>query len=196
MPRHLTHDNEDARKYLALARANKLARGVPTDLNSPAITVTWWDAYAYAKWLGAQTGTDRDLPTEEEWTVAASGDKQQKFPWGSDDSSGVNTNADHDPKRLNTKDGWKGKVDGYNMWASVDALSGDVSPTGVHGLGGNVAEWTATWTADNRFPVIKGGSFISKPTAISYKNENHEPSKGEDWLGFRTISRTPPPDAE
>jgi formylglycine-generating enzyme required for sulfatase activity/CheY-like chemotaxis protein len=196
MPRHLTHDNEDARKYLALARANKLARGVPTDLNSPAITVTWWDAYAYAKWLGAQTGTDRDLPTEEEWTVAASGDKQQKFPWGSDDSSGINTNADHDPKRLNTKDGWKGKIDGYNMWAPVDALSGDASPAGVYGLGGNVAEWTATWTADNRFPVIKGGSFITKPTAISYKNENHDPSKGEDWLGFRTISRTPPPDAE
>jgi formylglycine-generating enzyme required for sulfatase activity len=196
MPRHLTHDNEAARIYLARARAGKEARGVPTDLNSPAIEITWWDAYAYAKWLGAQTGTDRDLPTEEEWNVAASGDKAPKFPWGLEDSKGVNTGVDHDPKRLNTKDGWKGSVDGYNMWAPVDALSGDRSPAGVYGLGGNVAEWSATWTADNRFPVIKGGSFISKPTPVSYKNENHDPSKGEDWLGFRTISRTPPPDAE
>jgi formylglycine-generating enzyme required for sulfatase activity/CheY-like chemotaxis protein len=196
MPRHLTHDNDAARIYLARARAGKEARGVPTDLNCPAIEITWWDAYAYAKWLGAQTGTDRDLPTVEEWNVAASGDKAPKFPWGSDDSSGVNTGVDNDPKRLTTKDGWKGKVDGYNMWAPVDALSGDRSPAGVYGLGGNVAEWTATWTADNRFPVIKGGSFVSKPTAISYKNENHDPGKGEDWLGFRTISRTPPPNAE
>jgi formylglycine-generating enzyme required for sulfatase activity len=57
MPRHLTHDNEAARIYLARAAAGKEARGVPTDLNCPAIEITWWDAYAYAKWLGAQTGT-------------------------------------------------------------------------------------------------------------------------------------------
>lgn len=198
MPRHLTHDNEDARIYIARAKAGKPARGVPTDLNSPALAITWWDAYAYAKWLGTQTGTDRDLPTVEEWEVAAGGNKGEKFPWGSGDSSGVNTGADHDPKQLvsNPKDGWKGKVDGYNMWAPVDALSGDRSPMNVFGLGGNVAEWTATWTADNRFPVIKGGSFNSQPQPISYKNESHDPSKPEDWLGFRTISRTPPPDAE
>lgn len=199
MPRHLMHDNEDARIYVARARAGKPARGVPTDLNSPVITVTWWDAYAYAKWLGAQTGTDRDLPTEEEWEVAAAGTKGEKFPWGSGDASGVNTGADHDLKRLGSdpKNGWKGGTDGYNMWSSVDALSGDRSPLGVFGLGGNVAEWTATWTPDNRFPIIKGGSFITKdPKPISYRNDSHDPGKTEDWLGFRTISRTPPPDAE
>jgi formylglycine-generating enzyme required for sulfatase activity len=52
---------------------------------------------------------ERDLPTEDEWIVAAAGDKDKKFPWGSDDASGVNTNADHDPKRLTQKDGWKGR---------------------------------------------------------------------------------------
>lgn len=196
MPRHLTHDNEDARIYIARARAGKPARGVPIDLNSPAIAISWWDAYAYAKWLGAQTGTDRDLPTVEEWEVAAAGTKGEKFPWGSGDSKGINTGADYDPKRLTSKDGWKGGVDGYNLWSPVDALSGDRSPTGVYGLGGNVAEWTSTWSADNRFPIIKGGSFISKPAAIVDKNESHDPSKTDDWLGFRTISRTPPPDAE
>jgi formylglycine-generating enzyme required for sulfatase activity/CheY-like chemotaxis protein len=198
MPRHLTHDNDDARLYLGRARVGAPARGVPIDLNSPAITVTWWDAYAYAKWLGAQTGTDRDLPTEEEWEVAAAGNKGEKFPWGSGDASGINTGADHDANRLRTdpKNGWKGKVDGYNMWSSVDALSGDRSPLNVFGMGGNVAEWTSTWTADNRFPIIKGGSFASPPQPILAKIENHDPSKVEDWLGFRTISRTPPPDAE
>jgi len=198
MPRHLTHDNEDAKIYAARAKAGKPARGVPIDLNSPVITVTWWDAYAYAKWLGAQTGTERDLPTADEWEVAASGNKGAKFPWATDDSTGINTSADHDPKRLAppNKDGWKGNVDGYNFWSSVDALKDDRSPTGIFGLGGNVSEWTSTWTPDNRFPVVKGGSYMSKPQPISYRLENHDPGKGEDWLGFRTISRTPPPDAE
>jgi formylglycine-generating enzyme required for sulfatase activity/CheY-like chemotaxis protein len=198
MPRHLTHDNGDLRIYLPNARAGTKVQSTPIDLNCPVFAITWWDAHAYAKWLGAQTGTERDLPTVEEWEVAASGTKGEKFVWGSGDSSGVNTGADHDPKRLRAdpKNGWKGNVDGYNLWAPVDALSGDRSPTGVFGLGGNVAEWTATWTADNRFPIIKGGSFNTQPQPISYKIENHEPDKIEPWLGFRTISRTAPPDAE
>ena len=44
--------------------------------------------------------------------------------------------------------------------------------------------------------VIKGGSFISPPAAISYKSESQDPGTGKDWLGFRTVSRTPPPNAE
>jgi formylglycine-generating enzyme required for sulfatase activity/CheY-like chemotaxis protein len=198
MPRHLTHDNSDLRIYLPNARAGTKVQSTPIDLNCPVFAITWWDAHAYAKWLGTQTGTERDLPTVEEWEVAASGTKGEKFVWGSDDSSGVNTGADYDPKQLSAdpKNGWKGKIDGYNLWSPVDALSGDRSPTGVFGLGGNVAEWTSTWTADNRFPIIKGGSFNIKPQPISYRIENHEPDKIEPWLGFRTISRTAPPDAE
>jgi formylglycine-generating enzyme required for sulfatase activity/CheY-like chemotaxis protein len=198
MPRHLTHDNRDLGIYLANAKAGTKVRGVPIDLNCPVFAVTWWDAYAYAKWIGAQTGTDRDLPTVEEWEVAAALNKGERFPWGSGDSSGVNTGADYDPRRLvsDSKDGWKGKVDGYNMWCPIDAMSDDRSPAGIYGLGGNVAEWTSTWTADNRFPIVKGGSYASPPQPILYKNTNHDPSKTEDWLGFRTISRTLPPDAE
>jgi formylglycine-generating enzyme required for sulfatase activity len=193
MPRYLEHESEDLRRYMNLARAGKPAHSVPIDLNCPAMTLTWWDAYAYAKWLGSQTGTERDLPTEEEWEIAASGEKGFKYPWGNEfDPKKANTNADHKP----ATPGEKGIVDGYNYWSSVDSLTSDKSFFGVIGLGGNVAEWTGSWTEDNRFPIIKGGSYNFGATSNDKRISNHDPNKSENWIGFRTISRTKPSDAE
>jgi len=193
MPRYLAHDNDDMRVYLGRAKAGVPARSIPIDLNCPVITVTWWDAYAYAKWLGSQTGTERDLPTEEEWEIAASGEKGLKFPWGNEfDPKRANTNADFRPNNPAEK----GAVDGFNFWSPVDAIGGDRSPFGVYGMGGNLSEWTGSWTADNRFPIIKGGSYNSGATSNDKRIENHPPNPGEEWLGFRTISRTEPPASE
>jgi formylglycine-generating enzyme required for sulfatase activity len=181
MPRYLEHESDDLRRYLGRARAGAPARSIPIDLNCPVITVSWWDAYAYAKWLGSQTGTERDLPTEEEWEIAASGDKGLKYPWGNDfDQKRTNTNADHRPNNP----GEKGTVDGFNFWSPVDAISGDRSPFGVIGMGGNVAEWTGSWTEVNRFPIIKGGSYNVGATSNDKRINNHDPNKGEEWLGF------------
>jgi formylglycine-generating enzyme required for sulfatase activity/CheY-like chemotaxis protein len=199
MPRYLTHDNADLRIYRARAEYGSPARGIPIDLNCPAMMVTWWDAYAYAKWIGAQTQTDRDLPTEEEWEVAAAGDTAFQYPWGNEAvAKYANTGEDYDESRLvkDPKNGWKGPVDGYNFWAPVDKFTSDKSPMGVFGMAGNVAEWTSSWTADNRFPIIKGGSFFHKLAPIDSRIANHDANKGEEWIGFRTISHTPPPDAE
>lgn len=193
MPRFLSHDNEDMRVYLGRAQAGKPARGIPIDLNCPAMDVTWWDAYAYARWLGTQTGTDRDLPTEEEWMVAAAGDKAYTYPWGNTYSDTIaNTGADHKP----TQPSQVGTKDGYNFWNPVDKLTGDQSPFGVYGLGGNVSEWTSTWTADNRFPIVKGGSYSKPAAAINTRIENQDPNNPYEWIGFRTISHSPPSDAE
>lgn len=193
MPRQLLNKPEFWDIYYKQARVNGKAHSVPIDLNCPAITVTWWDAYAYAKWLGRQTGTERDIPTEDEWEVAASGGKGLKYPWGNEFEDGrANTNLDYhggNPKA-------KGEKDGYVYWGKVDGISSDKSLWGVIGMGGNVAEWTNTWTKDNKFPIIKGGSFFHPPTTIDKRISDHSPDKGEEWLGFRTISRTAPPDAE
>ena len=88
--------------------------------------------------------------------------------------------------------GAKGKIDGYNFWNPVDAIRGDRSPLGVVGMAGNVAEWTNTWTPDNRFPILKGGSFVAADVRLDKRTADHEPSKGEEFIGFRTISRTSP----
>lgn len=193
MPRHLEHKPEYWEIYHGQARVNGAAHSVKIDLNCPALTVTWWDAYAYAKWLGAQTNTERDLPTEDEWEVAAAGAKGFAYPWGNElDDSEANTGAD-----WNNGDPFaKANKDGFVYWSQVDAKSSDKSPWGVVGMGGNVSEWTSTWTKDNKFPIIKGGNFTMPAMTVTDRIADRDAGKGEEWIGFRTISRNPPPDAE
>ena len=182
-PRHISHKSEAWSIYYERAKRGLPVRSVAIDLNSPALELTWWDAFAYAAWLG------RELPTEAQWEAAGRGAKGFLYPWGDDfDPASVNSNADHNP----ALPGEKGKVDGYNFWNSVDKVKGDKSPFGVVGLAGNVSEWTATWTPDNRFPIVKGGNFMSADVRLDRRVADRDPAKGEDFIGFRTISKTPP----
>jgi formylglycine-generating enzyme required for sulfatase activity len=148
----------------------------------PAIMVDWWDAYAYAKWKG------RELPTEHEWEKAARGSIGLVYPWGNEfDPKKVNANADfvmNDP-------GAPGKIDGFNYWGPVDQQR-DKSPFGVFGMAGNVSEWTATWTADKRHPILKGGSYMSSDVRLDRRVDNAVPSTMQENIGFRTVSHQPP----
>ncbi len=44
----------------------------------PVMSVSWYEANAYAQWAGAQ------LPTGDQWWRAALGDDLLPFPWGND----------------------------------------------------------------------------------------------------------------
>jgi formylglycine-generating enzyme required for sulfatase activity len=181
-PRYLEHRPKDWAIYYGRAKAGRPVHGVPTDLNSPMMMVTWWDAYAYAKWKG------RELPTEQQWEAAGRGPKGLLYPWGDEmDPKKVNSNADYDAAYPNAP----GKVDGYNFWSAVDAIGADRSPFGVVGLAGNVSEWVATWTPDNRFPVLKGGNFTSADVRLDKRYVDRDASKPEEFIGFRTVSNKP-----
>lgn len=157
--------------------------------NHPAVGVDWFDAYAYARYVGKR------LPTEWEWQRAAQGDDKRVYPWGNsfDDGQCV----------------WIGKISGTpvdtveewrqqlrELYLNIDRISkitspvkdsGNQSPFGVEGMSGNSWEWTASnsltgqllepdvgekdlvdVTGDWRsFPVIKGGTWSSLPEELS-----------------------------
>ncbi|MEA3213358.1 MAG: gamma-glutamyl hercynylcysteine S-oxide synthase [Chthoniobacter sp.] len=176
------HKPPDWNIYYGRARQGNAIHSVPSDLNMPAIMVDWWDAYAYAKWKG------RELPTEEEWEKAARGTNGFIYPWGNE----------FDPRKANSSEGYvaqdpgkKASVDGFNYWGPVDKQR-DKSPFGVLGMAGNVAEWTATWSADKKHPIIKGGSFMSTDVRLDKRVDNVSPDIAQENIGFRTISHKPP----
>lgn len=186
-PKHLSHIPKHWAIYYGQAKAGGAAHSVPISLNSPMLDLTWWDAYAYAKWRG------RDLPTEKEWEKAARGTKGFQYPWGEEAKQKLaNTGEDHNARQP----GGEGKVDGYNFWNDVDAMSKDRSAYGVIGMAGNVSEWTKDWNEKKTAPIIKGGNFAMPLKPLNSRIDNIDANQTAEHIGFRTVSRTPPDSAK
>jgi formylglycine-generating enzyme required for sulfatase activity len=172
--------------YYAVTKGPQKFQGAPLTLDSPIFNIDWYDAYAYAKWMG------RRLPTEQEWEKAARGTEGFRYPWGNTfDPKKVNSSADYNP------DAKKGRIDGWNYWAPVNAVQEDRSPYGVIGMAGNVFEWTGSWDKNPRrpeevLPVIRGGSFGSPDVDLTQRNIVFQPTQYDWQLGFRTASDAPP----
>ena len=88
---------------------------VPIDPHTPVVHISWYEADAYARWFGAQTGEPVRLTTESEWEHAA---QQQGLAWMCDGNF-LESGALH-PMPL--------------------ARSGE----GPQQMGGDVWEWTAS----------------------------------------------------
>lgn len=182
-PKWITgHVPDDWQIYYLRAKAGKPVRSVPISLNSPMMMVSWWDAYAYAKWRG------RELPSEAQWEKAARGTAGFKFPWGEElEQKRLNSGADH----VAQQPAAEGSVDGFNFWGDVDAQEDDVSPYGVVGMAGNVSEWTGTWSAEQK-PVVKGNNFTTPAQPLSGKITDREAKDRQEFIGFRTVNRKTP----
>jgi formylglycine-generating enzyme required for sulfatase activity/CheY-like chemotaxis protein len=189
-----THIPEGWDAYYAAAAAGSTINGESVTLNTPVTRVDWWDAVAYAAWRGQR------LPTEEEWEKAARGENGNLFPWGNDpDPKAANLGDDYDPEG---KKG--GGTDGFNLWSPVGKPDGDVSAYGVHGMAGNVQEWTTTWEAhpdypDLKVPVARGGHFGMKSSdqLLTSRQLAENPTEATFARGFRTVSdKAPEPPAK
>jgi len=120
----------------------------------PVVGVSWFEAWAYARWVGKR------LPSDAEWTKAGSWPvesapgriAQRRYPWG----------ESFDVRRAHLYgSGQRGPV-------AVDEYPGGTSVGGIHQLIGNVWEWTATpltELADSTLHVsesvmsIRGGAY-------------------------------------
>lgn len=186
--------------------------------NSPVVGVSWFEAYAYAKWAGKR------LPTDEEWEKAARGvgtrhGKWQgvgvgnKYPWGNNFFNGQrppeyqlcnwrlryfayrypDTNGRAEATGY-ARETWK--TDGFREKAApVQTFSpvGD-SPYGVSDMSGNVWEWTSSAYPkyEDRLMIIKGGGWYQ--STLDHLKTGYVHGMGPFFrgrnIGFRCVRTT------
>jgi len=95
--------------------------------NYPRVRVTWYEAWAFSRWLGEKRGEPIFLPTEHQWERAARGSDGREYPWGDEPDASL----------MNIED------TGIASPCAVGIFPKGKSAEGVLDLSGNVWEWTA-----------------------------------------------------
>jgi formylglycine-generating enzyme required for sulfatase activity len=127
------------------------------------------------------------LPTEDEWIVAAAGEKPRRYPWG--DTGAVCRRAAWGLTRGPCGNGATGPD-------TVGAHPDGATPLGIHDLAGNVAEWVETpggcdgggsSGAGPCLGVVRGGSYDTDlATELrTWVRREVSPSSTEANIGFR-----------
>lgn len=154
----------------------------------PVVHVTYADALAYAKWAG------KDLPTEDEWEIAARGNlKAKKYAWGDqmkpDGKWMANTYQGKFPSKDEALDGYAGIAKG-----------GSYPPNGfgIYDMIGNVWELTKSSApfdrqANKDAVWAKGGSFLCADNYCArYRPSAKIPvtvDTSTNHIGFRCVVR-------
>lgn len=120
----------------------------------PVVGVSWYEAQAYALWIGQRLPGEAEWQMAASWHIKSSTDMMRRFPWG--DAM--------DNTRCNV---WSSR---HGTTVPVTEYDNGAAPNQVRQLAGNVWEWTDTEYAitddDNRpiigempMHVIRGGAF-------------------------------------
>jgi formylglycine-generating enzyme required for sulfatase activity len=137
--------------------------------NHPVVGVSWYEANAYARWLG------KELPTREQWWRAALGDSRWAFPWGND----VKTTE----VRANF---------GLVGTRPVGSYPLGVSPFGCFDMAGNVREWLREPASDPALRSVVGGSWEDPAYMFEPSHtEAFDPAFANEAIGFRLVRPLP-----
>lgn len=184
--------------------------------NNPVVSVSWYEANAYCKWLARHWNELPEmeinpeinpaqirLPTRNEWLNAAGGDEPyRRFPW---DPPGKET---IDPREKLRRGNFSRQLKGTSP---VDTYPEGASPYGVMDMCGNVWEWLANpflseesvLNKDEReegfhksmgikgyaMMELRGGSWKEFENLISvgYSRSDLPEGRDYDW-GFRIVA--------
>jgi formylglycine-generating enzyme len=166
--------------------------------NRPAITMSWYAANVYCKWLSKVTGKRYRLPTEAEWEYAARGGSTTPYFF------------EGNPKKF-TSEGFFRKIFkpdtagiGSHVIYKVNSSAKTAEPSavkpnpfGLKNMLGNVAEFCADYyspdfyskdsvkintrgPSDGKERVIRGGSF--KRDAKDVRSASRDFTKSRAWL--------------
>ncbi|MGZ4397508.1 MAG: ergothioneine biosynthesis protein EgtB [Gaiellaceae bacterium] len=164
----------------------RFGRREPVPPDEPVQHVSWYEADAYARWVGKR------LPTEAEWEKAASWDVSESRkllrPWG--DEPWRDERANLGARRFGP--------------APIGSYAAGASPCGCRQMLGDVWEWTASafrpYPGFESFPyreysevffgddfrVLRGGSWATAPLVarVSFRNWDY-PIRRQIFAGFR-----------
>ncbi|MBC7375226.1 MAG: ergothioneine biosynthesis protein EgtB [Frankiales bacterium] len=165
----------------------RFGRDEAVDPAAPVEHVCWFEADAYARWVG------RRLPTEQEWEKACGWDpvaeRLRRYPWGDGEPTPELANLGQRATRP----------------APVGAYPAGASAYGVEQLVGGVWEWTSSgfqaYPGTRAFPyaeysevfyggdfrVLRGGSWATDASAVRTTFRNWDlPVRRQIFSGFRT----------
>jgi iron(II)-dependent oxidoreductase len=148
----------------------------------PVVGVSWYEASAYARWVGKRLPTDAEWTKAGAWPVESAPGRvaQRRYPWG----------ESFDVRRAHLFGS------GQQRPVAVDEYPSGVSVGGIHQLIGNVWEWTATPLAELADPSlyvsesmmsVRGGAFdtyFENQATCHYQSGEHPLSRRPN-IGFR-----------
>jgi formylglycine-generating enzyme required for sulfatase activity len=157
----------------------------------PVVAITWYEANAYCRWLarhwdeleedrsnpGLRPKTIR-LPTEAEWLQAAGGDKPDgRYPW---DAPGLaTTDLNEILLRANVSEAKLGRTTVLGMYPLGRSRS-----YGLWDMAGNVWEWQANYSDENRNRLVLRGGSWSYFRYLARSALRNYPPPDVDWFNF------------